>query len=489
MSNAFPPQWVSQVNQSLDVWAAWHSGEIEALEDVHQGMGRGLFSGGVMGALRRFWWGTPATPGQTSGKLHVPLAGDIAEKSANLLFGSLPRIRSEHQADTDRIEQYLEDGLGNVLREGAEHSAALGGVYLRVAWDTSISDRPWLTVVKPDLAVPEFSYGRLTGVTFWRVVLDDGKTVLRHLERHSPGLITHELWSGDKDFLGSPVPLTNHQETALLEPEIHTGIDQLTVVYVPNIRPNRLWSNTPEAAYFGRSDFAGVEPLFDALDEAWSSLMRDVRLGKARLLVDNTMLDNLGPGAGALFDTDQELFVRVDMAGAVESGQLPIKEIQPDIRVEKHLSAIEALTKQIINSCGYSPQTFGLSGEVAVTATEVEARTEASRSTRSNKISYWSPSIAEIIQAMLAIDRVHLGTPGLEALRPKVAFPEAVTPDMEKTSQTVMNLRAAQAISRYQAIAIAHPDWDDQEIITELARINQEQDAQEAPATPNSSDS
>ena len=487
MGNAFPPQWVHEVNQAQHMWSAWHSGQIEGLEEAHRGMSQGLFSGGLRGALRRFWWGTPPTPGQSSGKLHVPLPGDIAEKSANLLFGSMPRIKSNHQADTDRIEEYLEDGLGNVLREGAEYAAALGGVYLRVAWDTEISDRPWLTVVKPDLAVPEFSYGRLTAVTFWRVVFDDGKTVLRHLERHEPGMILHELWSGDQDFLGEQVSLGQSEKTALLEPEILTGIDQLTVVYVPNIRPNRLWEDTPEAVYFGRSDYAGVEPLFDALDEAWSSLMRDLRLGKARLLVDNTLLDNLGPGAGALFDTDQELFVQVDMGGAVENGQLPIKEIQPDIRVDKHLSAIEALTKQIINSCGYSPQTFGFAGDVALTATEVENREKSTLTTRDNKISYWKPAVAQIIQAMLAIDREHLETEGLEAQRPRVVFPEAITPDMEKIANTISILRTARVISQYNAIEMANPEFEDQDILAEIARINQEMPpVQETPALSSS---
>ena len=46
--------------------------------------------------------------------------------------------------------------------------AALGGVYLRVVWDTDVDDKPWLDLVPPDAAIPEFRYDRLVSVTFWR---------------------------------------------------------------------------------------------------------------------------------------------------------------------------------------------------------------------------------------------------------------------------------------------------------------------------------
>ena len=69
---------------------------------------------------------------------------------------------------------------------------------------------------------------------------------------------------------------------------ISTGSPGLAVVYVPNQRPSS-WRNDPLGQHLGRSDLAGVESLMDALDEAYSSWMRDIRLGKARLL-DNTVL-------------------------------------------------------------------------------------------------------------------------------------------------------------------------------------------------------
>lgn len=48
--------------------------------------------------------------------------------------------------------------------------------------------------------------------------------------------------------------------------------DASTVVYIPNIKPNKVWRDLgPMAAPLGRSDFSGLETAFDGLDEAFSS--------------------------------------------------------------------------------------------------------------------------------------------------------------------------------------------------------------------------
>jgi hypothetical protein len=72
--------------------------------------------------------------------------------------------------------------------------------------------------------------------------------------------------------------------------------DHLTAAYVPNIRPARAWRHIPTAAYWGQSDFQGIEGILDALDETYSSWMRDVQNGKGRIIVANSLLESTGPG-------------------------------------------------------------------------------------------------------------------------------------------------------------------------------------------------
>ena len=102
----------------------------------------------------------------------MPLAAEIAQSSADLLFGDPPELRiEENEKASDRLHEIAQaSGLVNTLLEAAELCAALSGVYLRVSWDTEVTDHPFLTVVNADRAVPEFAYGVLRAVTFWRVL-------------------------------------------------------------------------------------------------------------------------------------------------------------------------------------------------------------------------------------------------------------------------------------------------------------------------------
>src|SRR5690606_33917043 len=148
------------------------------------------------------------------------------------------------------------------------------------------------------------------------------------------------------------------------EGKISTESEGLAVFHWANMGPNRSWRKDPLGQFLGRSDLDGLEPLFDALDEAYTSLLREVRLGKAMLVVPNSLLNNNGPGAGASFGQD-EIYSGVNAPpGSAADSKLSIEQIQFDIRVQEHEQTIKILWDQIIKSAGYSAQTFGDGGDV-----------------------------------------------------------------------------------------------------------------------------
>ncbi|MGW2932951.1 phage portal protein [Streptomyces sp. NPDC001156] len=473
---AWPPADLRCVYDKLAVWSAWYSGDPDELSGVYGGSQsydtsgffaseRGGFRARVSRALQRFWWGERVPPGERRTKLHVPIAGDIASISADLLFSEPPALKAEDDATHKRLDELIDDNTHAALREGAEIAAALGGVFLRVVWNADLADKPWICAEHPDAAVPEFQWGRLSAVTFWQVIHDDGNSVVRHLQRYEPGRILHGLYVGDRDSLGIPVPLTDYPQTASLAPMVDaegaivTGTRGLAVVYVPNVRPNRLWRHLPAAAQLGRSDYAQLEGLMDNLDEAWSDWMRDLRLAKARLLVPQTMLDSHGRGQGASFDLDRELFTGLE--GMLQQpSENPITQVQFAIRTEEHKALTESLTEQIVRGAGYSLQTFGMNGDVAVTATEVTARERKSITTRGRKINYWKPALAEILEALLGIDQVVFRS-GVTPQKPTIEFPDAVAEDPKDLAMTLKMLADARAASTETLVEMLHPDWDE----------------------------
>jgi hypothetical protein len=418
----------------------------------------------------------------------VPLAGAIAATSANLLFGSPLNLTAEDDATQQRLDELADDTTYAVLREAAEIAAALGGVYLRVVWDQNVQDKPWLVAASPDIAVPEWRWGRLSAVTFWNVIREDANTVVRQLERHEPGWIRHSVWVGNANELGTQMSLADFPETADLAESVvdgdgvPTGTTKLTAQYIPNLKPNKLWRHIPAAAHLGRSDFSGVEALMDALDEAYSDWMRDLRLGKARLLVGPEVLRSRGKGDGAEFEIDRELFTPLNIEPGEDKGSA-IEQVQFTIRTEEHRALCAELVERIVLGAGYSLQTFGVTGDVAATATEVTARERQSLTTRANKANYWRPALAHLFGVLLEIDRAVFGTSTTPA-QPHVEFPDIVSPDPTDVANQLSLLSAAGAVSTYEKVRRLNPDWTDEQVSDEVTRIREEAPTQPAAPQP-----
>jgi hypothetical protein len=475
------------VQAALADWDAWYSADPDRLEQRYQGRGYResldrptQYRGGLVGRIARWFWGNPTSPGEKRTKLHVPLAGDIARTSSELLFSEPPQLLSEHAPTQNRLDELMNTGLQPTLLEAGEVCAALGGAYLRVVWDDTVSDRPWIDTVAADRAVPEFAYGRLRAVTFWTVVeADDSRRVLRHLERHEKGVIFHGLYEGSLTALGHPVPLTEHPSTAPLATEvdaeggISTGApDHLTAAYVPNVRPARAWRHIPSAAYWGQSDYQGIEGLMDALDETYSSWMRDVQNGKGRVIVPNIMLESLGPGQGAAWDEERRIYSGLNMLQRPGDPN-PLEVVQFEIRVQEHRDTCAELVEQAVRQAGYSASTFGETGDgAAVTATEIRARERRSMSTRGRKALYWGPGIADITAALLAVESgERFRVSGLELEPPKVEFQDSISEGPTELATTAELLRRAEAASTDTLVRMLHPDWDDTQVSAEVDAI------------------
>jgi hypothetical protein len=417
----------------------------------------------------------------------MPLPADLSQASASLLFAQPPSLKwGESSGVQDYLNDLVDDGMHAKFLEAADMCAALGGVFLRAVWDTDVSDSAWIDLVPPDAAVPEFRYDRLVAVTFWTVLADEGKTVVRHLEKHIPhqNVILHGVFEGDQQKIGRRIDLGAFPETRPIAAVAGNGVIELpdqpndasTVVYVPNIKPNKVWGDLgPMAAPLGRSDFQGLECDFDALDECWSSWMRDIRLGKARLIVPHSYLDNIGKGKGAVFEPEREVYAPLNMLVSGESagGAQSIVQQQFQIRWQEHKGTVDSIIEYLITRAGYSGQTMGLTGDVAQTATEVVARERKSLTTRARKINYWRPALADIIYGLMTVNQVVFGA-DVEAVRPDIEFPDVVLPDALELAQTVAALRGAEAISIETAVATAHPDWDTDQVAEEVQRIYSE---------------
>ncbi|MFB7029665.1 MULTISPECIES: capsid protein [unclassified Streptomyces] len=493
-SGATWPPVDPDVQSDLADWDAWYSAEPDRLEQRYTGRGivgapnrPSQYAGGVRGKLSRWFWGAPTPDGEKRDKVHIPLAGDIARTSSGLLFSEPPKLLSDHAATQERLDK-LTKKLHPTLLEGGELCAALGGSYFRVVWDEDVSDRPWVDTVAADRAVPEFRYGRLAAVTFWTVLpgpdgIDD-RRVFRHLEKHEKGRIYHGLYEGTGTTLGAPRPLADHPATEPLASQVDAegGLDtgapnHLTASYMPNVRPARGWRHIASAAYWGQSDFQGIEGILDSLDEAWSSWMRDIQTGKGRIIVADALLQSHGPGKGASWEEERRVFTGLNMIPSMgDKGGRPLDVVQFDIRVQEHRDTCAALVEEAARQAGYSASTFGEADGTAVTATEIRARQRRTLMTRSRKSLYAAPALADITAALLAVEAgFRFGVDGLDISEPpRVEFEDSISESAGELAETVELINRAAAASAETRVRRLNPDWNDDQVAAEAARIREE---------------
>ena len=520
----WPPVAFKQAFEQYPVWDAWYTGDEDSLEYLYA-ITRLQTKTSIWGQVKRRFWGTPTaqTVSQRPVKIHVPIAADISRMSSQILFGQMPTIgfalpdaddpaktvvaQGSAQAAkpskpskptptlesvaTERLNEILDDNAHSVLLEAAEYASAHGGVFLKATWDQDVDpDKPFIDAVAADSAVPTFRWGRLQSVVFWTDLqpLQGVSASWKLLESHDVGRVEWGLFQGSSvTELGISVPLTEHPATAFLadivdaNAGVDTGSELLTAVYVPNIAPNGTWRKFPMLSSLGRSDYDGCEDLFDDYDEMHTSLQREFRLGKARAVVSKNLMNTGTPGQAAVFNADQEFFVNL---GDTPAGSMPqaasasmsdqIEFIQPQLRSEQHLAVLAYLASRIYQAAGFSPQTFGDAGEVAVTATEVTAREKLTALTRQAKILYWRPQLSRLFAALMDVDQFVFNGPGRNNLFPDIEWTDAAAQDPLVLAQTLSALNTSESASIWTRVQMLHEDWEDDQIAEEVARIRED---------------
>lgn len=482
----WPPQPWNQPHKQMIESQTWWEGNLQKLTNNYRHNPQShpnQYKGGIVGTATRLWLGKPTGTGDNNDKIHIPLPADIARLSANQLFSNPPKITlsaaENNPTAQQRIDQILNtQAFAANLLVAAELCSVHGGIYGRIVYNQNIQQEPWIDWVPATQAIPQFQYGQLTKVTFHTTLDTNSQHTLRHLETYGPGYIEHALYEGKPDELGRRIPLTENEALAPLaelldeNSRIATGYGRIAAAYIPNAKPNIGFIGNGQLGNLGRSDLSlDLFPMFDKLDMVYSSLMRDVRLGRARIVADESLLDDRGPGRGAAFDLDREVFTKV--SGSPDETIMQAHQFA--IRVDEHIKIIEDLSQRIMRRVGYSPLSFGLVDDGAMTATEVRARTRMTESTTKAKSRYWSAGLSQLADAALGIDAAlnHTGVTLDHKLTVEIQPP--IEESQLERAQTIQALDSARAISTATRVAAVNPTWEQSKVEEETQAILREQ--------------
>lgn len=466
--NQFPPiHWLWRDYKRA---AAWYSGDPKRLR----------MDG--CGDSNSFWKSNEAI------KIHVPIAADLAAMSAGMIFATSPEISCEHEATKQRIDEiFNQAGIYSILLQAAELASAFGGVFLKWTWNMK-DTHPRLYAVPADSGMPEFIGMQTIKITFWCIV-KEGKNgeIWRTEEIYTPdGHIKTSLYKGTATELGSLVPLTSIPETKHIKPDAKSGVETMLAFYIPNILPNRAVPHAP----FGRSDFEGLYGLFDALDEAYSALQREVRLTKTTTIVpaeylrkrDALFQDN--KPSEWVYANNSGVFTALDIDSDRTSA--PITMINPAPHAAERITVCEDLIRRILSMAGYSPQSAGLDvNGSAESGTALNVRERKSIRTTETKKTFWWHAVNDIIRAMLRLDKKIFNSDIDPEADFSVELPTGSQPDLAQLAEIVEQLDRAEAVSIETKVDILHPEWDEEMRAEEVERIK-EQNGTAAAARMNS---
>lgn len=417
-----------------------------------------------------------------------PSAKIAARTLAAFLFGEDPTFTHEDDEVGDRLRDLsATTNLPAALLEGAYTQVVEGEVYLRPTWDVEVDEEHAIvTAIAGHRVIPRFRYGRLLDaavVTTWAeergsAITGTGATYRRLVEIYVPGGIERRLYVGSAERLGSLETLDSFDETADLEEEVDTGIDEPLLVHVPLGRD----TESPH----GVSLFDGLESLILGMHRLYSQEQHDAEMARRRVAVSEEFVKR-DAGGNPIVDRRTDLFVLTEAAaGAVGAERKPIEAIEfsDDLVMRERLAG---RFREFLIACGIAPDTLDANeAGGAISGTSRRLAQALTLQTVGAVGRYWQHALGRTLRLALEIERTHLGAdlPDGEIAAPTVTLADGLIDDESELARILSDLDTAEAISLEGKVRRLHPEWDDAQVEEEVARIRDDGGAAPGPPVP-----
>jgi A118 family predicted phage portal protein len=239
-----------------------------------------------------------------------------------------------------------------------------------------------------------YKNGKISEVIFRSQYCEDGEFFTLY-EKYKPGETQNLTYKSDSKFsLGNKVP----EGPGLVESPAAGIFTAFTTAGANNFD-----SDCP----LGISIFASATDTLKAIDIAFDSLMREFILGKKRIIVPAASIQTvIDPETGNLtryFDADDEAFVALKTE---DNDTLKITDNTVELRVEEHVTAINALFNLLCFQVGVSSGTFSLNNGLQYytkTATEVISQNSKSARTIRCHQNALSETLTDVIKGIITI--------------------------------------------------------------------------------------
>ena len=430
---------------------------------------------------------TIANPDAKRELYRMNAAKAISSEMASLVWGEecTVNVSINGRESTDKNPDPLNEWLQKVLvknafaekmQESIEEGLALGGAALKV-WaeakhDENGNEMPdtrklMIGYCMADQFIPiSWDNAKVTEGVFVSRIAKGGYYYTR-LEWHKwKGLtyiITNELYRSEiqkgknpgetQDILGVRYPLA--EIYPYLDEETEIPVEESLFSYWRTPIANNLDDNSP----LGMSIYGNALETLHALDICYDSFVREFRLGKKRIIVPARAVRSVvDPQTGKLcryFDAFDETY---EALASDTPEDLKISDNSVELRVDEHISAINAFLSILCLQTGFSAGTFTFDQHTGLkTATEVVSENSKTYKTIKTVQNQLRPAIEHLVRNLIDVailydmddDGVKIASLVAPGYSVSVTFDDGVTQDRQTNLNEGVMLVGAGLLSKY----------------------------------------
>lgn len=375
---------------------------------------------------------TIANKDATRTLFRMDTAKAICAELAGLIWGEQCDIvvtRKGEEIEGDKLQEWVnkvlqENNFYTKMQGSIEQGAALGGGAIKAFVTTKRdengkpipgTERVVLDWCMADQFVPTaWDNAKVTEGVFVSRTAKDGYYYTR-LEWHKWNgdtyVIKNDLYRAkdlrtmgsaqdSQDILGIYYPLSAVYPE--LEPEVTiNGLNKSLFEYWHTPMANNVDDNSP----LGISVYGNAFDTLHGIDICYDSLIREMRLGKKRLIVPasavKTSVDEQTGEMRRYFDANDEVY---EALAYDDPEKLKIQDSNADLRIDEHVEALNALLSVLCLQVGFSASTFSFDTKSGLkTATEVISENSKTYKTIKNFQDQIAPAIRGTVENIIRL--------------------------------------------------------------------------------------
>jgi len=481
---------IADFSDKISEYKVWSSGDAVKIRDFYS-------SYGTDEALHYFWRNAP----KTSLKKHTGIPSLIASKMGYILFGNGINIEvvcydengnpDEKKSDIVReeiITLYSKLEMERKLQLGASTESWCGHVFYKLSIDNTISDYPIIEVADITHGRVVKQRGIVKAIIFPKYYKEKSKDYrldeIYSTTDKGDACITYKLFQLDVvKGTEKEVGLSTLEQTRVYEDKdvVFEGIKGILAFEKPN-KSSLLFSESD----YGASDYEGAIDSFDAMDEAYTNIFKELRTNRTVRYIPKDMIPKSFNGEFALNDDFTDAYVQVESDVDQNSKNEITFSIIPD-KTESHKAKFLTALTTALNKAGLSPYAIGITGleSVNASAESQQERNKVTLETRKAKMSLWKPFIEEMLIKILELNDWMIEHKLVEQdykdngikwenIDIQVSFGDYIVETENSIIGQAINKLQAGVASTETAIKEIHPDWTDEQVMEEVNRIRYE---------------